>query len=150
MNQPPSQWKGPVPDHLAVLLSGKAASASGASTLPAAPGPRLPELLDQPQLADGQRTIAPNLLAFWTIWESMDQRGGFYVRKPLWQWGSRFLVAAVVEHRDHPGQRAVLGRFVTKEDGRCRNARLTEGLDQPLWLFAGVTARRRLEDGASL
>lgn len=81
---------------------------------------------------------------FWALWEAMEERGGFYVRKWHWSAGRRFLVAAVEDHRDLQGQRVVLGRYC--EPAGMRAARLDRDLDQPLWVLCGVTGRRKAED----
>lgn len=90
----------------------------------------------------------PNPLTFWDLWEAMGERGGFYVRKPHWHDRNRFLVAGVVDHRDEPGRKVVLGRYCGGPDG-TRAARLTNDLGLPCWVFAGLSNRRLMQDGAA-
>jgi len=88
----------------------------------------------------------PNLRTFWEIWEAMGERGGFYVRKPVWHDRNRFLVAGVADHNEKPGQKVVLGRYCEGVYG-SRSSRLTQALDLRCWEFGGVSVRRARDDG---
>lgn len=135
-------WRSPTADEMAAFLSSRAAIehaeplAAAAESQPVQPGAH-------PGLGEASTATVQNLLTFWEIWEAMDERGGFYIRKPTWKPENRFVVANVVEHRDDPGQRCVLGRYC-QDGGGSWSSRLTQNLELRVWEFAGVTRNREL------
>lgn len=135
-------WRSPSAEEMSAFLSSRAAPEHAEPPATATESKLLQCDLER-HSGEGLTVPARNLLTFWEIWEAMDERGGFYIRKPLWRPSNRFLVANVVEHRDHPGQRIALGRYC-EDGGSSHSSRLTQQLELRVWQFAGVTRNREL------